>query len=58
MNSRPPLRPAPFSQEMLHLDVPKTGEHLLMAGEKDHELFPEIVSILEGVKKQKPSKSA
>eukprot|EP00967_Tisochrysis_lutea_P140472 scaffold256730_cov32-Tisochrysis_lutea.AAC.3 len=43
--------------EMLSLDVPATGEHLLMAGTKDHVLFPEIVNILEGAKKQGEAKA-
>jgi hypothetical protein len=28
------------------------GQHVLMAGSKDHVLFPDIVSVLEGARKQ------
>lgn len=45
-----------YQFEMLSLDVPATGEHLLIAGSKDRVLFPEIVSVLEGAKKQSESK--
>jgi hypothetical protein len=41
-----------YQFEMLSLDVPATGQHLLLTGSKDHVLFPEIVSVLEGAKKQ------